>query len=392
MRLMSTGLPSRIAIAVSVGLATTFAPAAAASPSVKPESDTAKPESQHDAPAGDRIISLDMNLISFNQQTISVQAGETVRFLLRNTSDIPHEFTIGNAAVQKGRRAVLSELKNAEMLDYDNPLSIKYDGPSSVVVLPGRMKLLRWKFTETQDLQFGCNLPGHYEMGMKGKFVVSNPNSTTASLKPSVQAPAIPVVPELPNTEIPAPDAATDNTQAPKIEPKKPATVRAKRPNPIAQEYPQATAPGSKKTTAVRTQVVPLPVKKPPREKPQRQVMTVLPPSDATQPATAGVLQLAAVRSASEAEATWQRLARRHAHVLRDREHFVVRADFGSRGVFYRLRVRGFESQQKMLRACASIRTRGDTCIGIVASQTAPRNEVADPARSLSGPERSSLR
>jgi uncharacterized cupredoxin-like copper-binding protein len=37
-----------------------------------------------------------------------------------------------------------------------------------VLVEPGKTKELTWTFTEATDLEFACNIPGHYESGMVG--------------------------------------------------------------------------------------------------------------------------------------------------------------------------------------------------------------------------------
>jgi len=38
------------------------------------------------------------------------------------------------------------------------------------VVELGKTKEIIWKFTKGDHLEFGCDIPGHYEPGMKGKF------------------------------------------------------------------------------------------------------------------------------------------------------------------------------------------------------------------------------
>jgi len=43
-----------------------------------------------------------------------------------------------------------------------------HDDPNSVLLAPGESKELAWKFTKTMKIEFACNVPGHYESGMKG--------------------------------------------------------------------------------------------------------------------------------------------------------------------------------------------------------------------------------
>lgn len=80
-------------------------------------------------------------------------------------------------------------------------------------------------------------------------------------------------------------------------------------------------------------------------------------------PAGAGwLLQISAQRSSQQADADWRRLVAKHGPRLGQLPHFIVRADLGTRGVFYRLRVAGFNSMQAAQGMCASIMSRGDVC------------------------------
>ena len=49
-----------------------------------------------------------------------------------------------------------------------NMEDMKHDDPNSVLVEPGKTGELVWKFTKPTELEFACNIPGHYEAGMAG--------------------------------------------------------------------------------------------------------------------------------------------------------------------------------------------------------------------------------
>ncbi|MGI9413396.1 MAG: plastocyanin/azurin family copper-binding protein [Hyphomicrobiales bacterium] len=118
-----------------------------------------------------RTVEIDMGLIWFHPRSVTVDAGETVRFVLRNnTEQVPHEFTVGSQNMQAGRRELIKEMSEATPIDTKIHNSSPYDAPNAVVVLPGETKELIWTFTSTQRFEFGCNVPGHYEFGMKGAF------------------------------------------------------------------------------------------------------------------------------------------------------------------------------------------------------------------------------
>jgi uncharacterized cupredoxin-like copper-binding protein len=49
--------------------------------------------------------------------------------------------------------------------------TMRHDDPNSVLLNPGERKGLVWRFDrELQNLEFACNVPGHYQSGMVGKF------------------------------------------------------------------------------------------------------------------------------------------------------------------------------------------------------------------------------
>lgn len=123
-----------------------------------------------------RTITIEMESLSFKPKQISVTAGETIRFILHNIGDIPHDFTIGTPVVQEGRRAVMRELFDADILQEYLADAPPRDGPNSVIILGGETRELIWTFTETQEIEFGCNLPLHYEAGMRGDINVSVPH------------------------------------------------------------------------------------------------------------------------------------------------------------------------------------------------------------------------
>ena len=433
--------------------AVSLAPPAASAPSTPDDLSSERGSADH----GEfRTVTLDMQLISFSKKVISVTAGELVRFELRNTSDIPHEFTIGTPVVQDGRRAVLTEMTSAERLIFVNPAAGTYDSPSSVLVLPGQTKYLMWKFTNTQNLEFGCNLPGHYEMGMQGKFDVAAAETEVASEEQPSRDENKPAEvaepeaqPELPAEEAmlastePAPGDESDAEEVaePVSTPEQPAEDVTPAPSETASDEPPASdtndpvetaepasqpelpaeeatpasletasdelAPGDENDAEEVAEPVgtpeqpaedvapapsetasdapppadnndPVEVAKPevppsqPAEKaspaPRSTQKAETPPRPRKKTAavrSSGVIQLSSQRSARLAWKSWRRLARKHARILANKRHFIVRANLGEHGVFYRLRVTGFDSSTALYDACAAIRDGGDACISI---------------------------
>ncbi len=116
-----------------------------------------------------RTVSIDIQQLSFDRKIISVTAGETIRFVIRNRGDRPHDFTLGTPQVQKARRVQLILGLVEAKLQKQNTLPVSWpDAPTAVVVTPGETKEILWQFNRSRDVEFGCNIPLHYEPEMKG--------------------------------------------------------------------------------------------------------------------------------------------------------------------------------------------------------------------------------
>jgi uncharacterized cupredoxin-like copper-binding protein len=108
----------------------------------------------------------------FSLKSIKVKADETIKFIIDNKGQLLHEFTIGTASMQKQHQAEMMKMTMAGKLLADRVVGdVKHAHGNSVLVEPKKKKEIIWKFAESATLEFGCNLPGHYESGMKGKFL-----------------------------------------------------------------------------------------------------------------------------------------------------------------------------------------------------------------------------
>ncbi len=86
----------------------------------------------------------------------SLKHGETIEFNVRNDGQIQHEFSIGNAEDQ---------VKHADMMQ--KMPDMKHEDPNTVSLAPGESAQLTWKFMGNDTVVFACNIPGHFEAGMK---------------------------------------------------------------------------------------------------------------------------------------------------------------------------------------------------------------------------------
>lgn len=99
--------------------------------------------------------------LRFEPDTISVRAGETVRFKLVNEGQTVHEFLIGDEAAQA---QFAEEMASGEM---------HHATDAGVSVDPGQTQTFEYPFADTGgELLAGCHEPGHYDGGMVAKIVV----------------------------------------------------------------------------------------------------------------------------------------------------------------------------------------------------------------------------
>lgn len=142
----------------------------------------------HPAPAAKatRSVEVVMGDMSFTPKAIEIKAGETVRFVLVNKGQLLHEFNLGDAAMHAKHQQEMLKMQQSGMLtptgiaDMDHSAMagmdhgmMKHDDPNSVLVEPGKTAELTWTFTKATNLEFACNIPGHYQAGMVGKLTVS---------------------------------------------------------------------------------------------------------------------------------------------------------------------------------------------------------------------------
>jgi uncharacterized cupredoxin-like copper-binding protein len=110
---------------------------------------------------------------AFAPKAVAVKAGETVRFIVRNDGKLVHELTIGTKAMQAEHQTEMLGFAVSGAIEADRIDRAKlgtHDHGNNVILEPGQTGEVVWTFAKTADLEFGCNIPGHYEAGMKGDF------------------------------------------------------------------------------------------------------------------------------------------------------------------------------------------------------------------------------
>ena len=127
-----------------------------------------------------RIIEIEMTDNRFALEQISVESGQTIRFVLKNTGEFIHEFNIGTAAMHAKHQTEMAMRFDHGVLEIDKihydkmkmdmggGKTMDHNDPNSVLLEPEDSAEIVWKFGSIARLEFACNIPGHYDAGMMG--------------------------------------------------------------------------------------------------------------------------------------------------------------------------------------------------------------------------------
>lgn len=123
----------------------------------------------------DRTITVEAGDLWFKPDDLSIAPGETVKFIIENTGNLEHEFVIGDAKEQAEHREMMQQMaSNGGGHDMSAGHHSGMQAMPSVTVAAGETKTLVWTAPETSNaaLVYACNIPGHFEAGMRGELVV----------------------------------------------------------------------------------------------------------------------------------------------------------------------------------------------------------------------------
>nr|WP_114968067.1 cupredoxin family protein [Rhodoferax ferrireducens] len=99
----------------------------------------------------------------FSPENFSVNQGETIRFVVKNSGKIKHEFVLGKAKELKEHYEMMKKFPEMEHAE-----------ANMITVGPGQTGEVIWKFTKAGAVDFACLHPGHYDAGMKGAIKVAS--------------------------------------------------------------------------------------------------------------------------------------------------------------------------------------------------------------------------
>lgn len=109
-----------------------------------------------------KTIQVEMaDTMRFTPDTLTVKAGDTVKFVVRNSGTQMHEMVLGTEKELKEHAALMLKFPTME-----------HEEPYMAHVAAGKKEEIVWQFTKAGEYHFGCLIPGHFEAGMKGRILV----------------------------------------------------------------------------------------------------------------------------------------------------------------------------------------------------------------------------
>lgn len=114
-----------------------------------------------------RTVRIEADEYSFSPAALTVQVGETIKFVVVNNGKLMHELTIGDAAEQEAHQQSMSKMSDMKHDEGTHQMPA-----NSVHIPPGQTRDLTWSFSSGGKLIIACNYPGHSMLGMVGSLEV----------------------------------------------------------------------------------------------------------------------------------------------------------------------------------------------------------------------------
>ena len=133
----------------------------------------------------DRVVNIKMYDNYYEPNIIKIKKGETIKFVVENLGDLVHEYNIGTKEMHIKHQPEMQKLIDHEILLVDKIDKVKmkkmskmdhslgHSHANSIMLEPKKTGEIIWKFTKDINLEMACNIPGHYETGMVGSFILN---------------------------------------------------------------------------------------------------------------------------------------------------------------------------------------------------------------------------
>ena len=117
----------------------------------------------HGGATASRTVEVQMRDVAYEPTSVSVKAGETVKFVFHNVGEAVHDAFLGDEAAQAKHEEEMHDGGGGHHGDGDG---------HAVTVKPGQTESMTYTFKGGESLVIGCHQPGHYQAGMKMNLTV----------------------------------------------------------------------------------------------------------------------------------------------------------------------------------------------------------------------------
>ena len=129
-----------------------------------------------------------LDSMKFSPDSIQVNAGETIKFVVHNSGKLTHEMVLGNA------QAIAAHAKEMQAMAAAGTASHQHAhgggaGAMALSVPAGETREWVIQFDNAGELEIACLVPGHFEAGMKGKLIVKPAPASSADVASQANAP-----------------------------------------------------------------------------------------------------------------------------------------------------------------------------------------------------------
>jgi uncharacterized cupredoxin-like copper-binding protein len=147
------------------------------------------PTTERDPTMSAQVISRSIEVrmddqMRFTPSSLTVQAGETIRFVLHNAGRTEHEMVLGNPQEIAAHAQAMKQAASTGG-------QMQHAHGTGVEITLGAGQKAEWvvNFPQATVLEMACLIPGHYEAGMHGTVEV-RPASSGKATGPATAAPA----------------------------------------------------------------------------------------------------------------------------------------------------------------------------------------------------------
>ncbi|GBC87254.1 Auracyanin-B [bacterium HR12] len=109
-----------------------------------------------------------LDTLRFEPASVTVQAGETVRFVVTNAGQTVHDFFVGTEEEQMEHEREMQDMGDMGDMGHGDAQA----DTQALTLDPGETGELTMTFEEPGEVLYGCHQPGHYAGGMVGTITV----------------------------------------------------------------------------------------------------------------------------------------------------------------------------------------------------------------------------